>query len=66
MFSAFVSPRLAALIAEARHLALDSATASLDMRVDMFEGWAEQRRRAQEEISQQIWQRAEAWEEPGL
>ena len=52
-----VSPKLTTLIAEQRSLALESATASLDMRVDMLVSWAENRRRVQEEVSAEIWSR---------
>jgi hypothetical protein len=52
-----VSSKLTALIAEARSLALESATASLDMRIDMFQSWAANRRKLQVETSERIWAR---------
>ena len=57
MFLPNVSPKLTALIAEARGPALDSASVGLGMRVENFEQWAAMQRREQEEISRQIWAR---------
>ncbi len=58
-----VSPKLAALIAQARSLALESAIGALTMRVDMFESWAERRRLDSQEASDEIWSRGEEGEE---